>query len=387
MSLGSRLHPILHKRIIGARYSVEFEINWGNHFEFSEDCPCKPFARRCLPAVNWLLKTDDYTCPVLMPNIMITLRQPPNLLLLPTGEFQTLVCLGDMPLHRYQVPIDTITEAVTSHLETHPEIPGVILTDRGKLHSVITRSRMFERLGHRYGVELFLRKPIIELQQNLGVSAYPISSNTRIQDAVQVALKRSMQDVYDPFVVIFDNDEMGLLDMHVLLLAQSHTLQNSTNIMGSLARLEETIRSDAPLGHVLDFSLKSLRKVVPFHRAAIHLRHLDMPHSLFGLIYPIDQPAQRNDVLQAVLNIRQSMHLDDVTSVPAWDPSVPFNGIRSWVGTPLLDAQRAFGILSIMRYSHSPFSKDEMNVTNAFAELMSEALQNTMDLPYKGFSI
>ncbi|MBK9925835.1 MAG: GAF domain-containing protein [Anaerolineales bacterium] len=307
---------------------------------------------------------------------MTTLRTPVNPFLLPTGEFQTPVCLGDMPLHRYQVPIYTRTETVTSYLDVHPEIPGVILTDRGKLHSVITRSRMFERLGHRYGVELFLRKPIIELQMNLGVSAYPVSSNTRIQDAVQIALKRSPDDVYDPFVVIFDNDDMGLLDIHVLLLAQSHTLQNANNIMGNLARIEQAIRSDAPLDHILDFSLKSLQKVVPFHSAAIHVQELEVLHGLHGSIYPFNRSLYPNDILQAVLNIRQTMQLDDVTSVPAWDSSAPFHEVRSWVGAPLLKQPQAFGVLSVMRHSHSPFSKNEMNVTSAFAELMSKAICN-----------
>jgi hypothetical protein len=37
------------------------------------------------------------------------------------------VCVGDLPPFNYKASIETITEEVTKYLETHPELPGVIL--------------------------------------------------------------------------------------------------------------------------------------------------------------------------------------------------------------------------------------------------------------------
>ena len=74
---------------------------------------------------------------------------PPAIFVLPTGQKYPPVSVGELPSHKYQVSIETITEDVSSHLEAHPEIPGVILVRDDKIHSMIPRTKMFERLGHR----------------------------------------------------------------------------------------------------------------------------------------------------------------------------------------------------------------------------------------------
>jgi hypothetical protein len=81
----------------------------------------------------------------------------------PTGYVHTPVCVDDLPQHDFQVSLDSLTEAITERLEAHPELPGVLLFENDKLHGILPRKQIFERLGHRYGVELFLHKPISEL--------------------------------------------------------------------------------------------------------------------------------------------------------------------------------------------------------------------------------
>lgn len=61
--------------------------------------------------------------------------------------------------------------------------------------------------------------------------------------------------------------------------------------------------------------------------------------------------------------------------------STPFEALRLFqLGIPLLDSREPFGVFSVMRRSHFPFKKDEMNVTKTFAELMSEACR-TLVIP------
>jgi hypothetical protein len=45
----------------------------------------------------------------------------------PPNQADSLVCVGDLPPFNYKASIETITEEVTKYLETHPELPGVIL--------------------------------------------------------------------------------------------------------------------------------------------------------------------------------------------------------------------------------------------------------------------
>jgi len=312
---------------------------------------------------------------------MISVQIPINPLLLPTGEFQIPVCVGDMPSQQYQVAITVSTESVVSYLNEHPNVPGVILVDGDKLHSALSRSRIFERLSHQYGVELFLRKPILELQKNLNVQTYTILSHVRIEDAIRIALGRSPQDMYDPLIVLYEQGEMCILDVYALLLAQSQSLQSMNALMGSLTRIEQTITSGLPLEHTLDLLLSSLRKVVPFHRTAIHVKdsHFRYIAGTHSVLHSFEKQLTHNMILKTVLNIRQPLHAENVDFVPAWEKSGLFSETRAWVGMPLLNSQEPFGVLSLMRFTRSPFSKAEMDMTNAFVDLMSHALYKAMD--------
>src|SRR5690242_948686 len=87
----------------------------------------------------------------------------------PTGHIPVPVCIGDLPMSSYSVSARTLTEAVTARMQDDNMIPGVLIMENQKLSGVIPRHKMFERLGKRYGIELFLRKPIGELEKELGV--------------------------------------------------------------------------------------------------------------------------------------------------------------------------------------------------------------------------
>src|SRR5690242_17766887 len=86
----------------------------------------------------------------------------------PTGHIPVPVCIGDLPMSDYAVPHHTLAEAVALHLQNDSMVPGALILEGKKLSGVIPRHKMFERLGRRYGVELFMRKPVGELQQELG---------------------------------------------------------------------------------------------------------------------------------------------------------------------------------------------------------------------------
>ena len=60
---------------------------------------------------------------------------------LPTGKVESLVCVGNLPSYDYKVQIGDKTEDVTTHLEAHPELPGVILLDGKALYGCIPRER------------------------------------------------------------------------------------------------------------------------------------------------------------------------------------------------------------------------------------------------------
>jgi len=147
-------------------------------------------------------------------------------------EFQIPVCIADLPAHDFQVSPETLTEQVVAELENSPDLPGVLIVKNRKLVGFLTRLKLFERLGHRYGVELFMRKPIMELNGVMQTQVEVLPGNLRIDEAVRRALKRPPLDIYDPVVMELRNRMFRILDMNVLVLAQSRTVTNLSNVVG-----------------------------------------------------------------------------------------------------------------------------------------------------------
>ncbi len=297
---------------------------------------------------------------------------------LPTGDITSPVCVGDLPTFDYKVSAFTIAENVTKHLEDHPELPGVILADYGKLVGIIPRARIFERLGHRFGVELFLRKPVLELYKNLGTETYSISDHTGIKDAIHYVLSRPSHATYEPIVVVFENRDLRLLDVYTLLVTQTKALDNLNNLMSSINHIKSAISSNIGLEKTLDIIMGKLKKVVPYHHAAILLKESTGLHlsSHYVTLYTPSQPILQNVIYRSILETNKPLYLEDVKMVPAWDGMSAIGDLRTWMGLPLQSRNSPLGVLSLARRSLSPFAREEMDMAQTFAEYIGEALQN-----------
>ncbi len=95
------------------------------------------------------------------------------------------------------------------------------------------RTQFFEWLSRPYGLETFLRRPIKSLWRMIAdteeiadvekfLEKYLVLSATcPIDKAVELALKRRTSLAYEPIIIEWADGRWRLLDMQVLLLAQS----------------------------------------------------------------------------------------------------------------------------------------------------------------------
>ncbi|MBI3173186.1 MAG: GAF domain-containing protein [Chloroflexi bacterium] len=295
----------------------------------------------------------------------------------PTGYVAVPVSVADLPGHAYAAPSSALTETVTAHLDAHPELPGVIVLADGKLFGVIPRRRMFERLGHRYGVELFLRRPIRELCGDLSHRILMVHPDTRIDDAVYLALERPADSLYDPLVVASETHAPYLLDFHTLLMAQSQILGNMNNLFSTLTRIEQLLERSADFEEQLTTILDGLRQVVPYHHAAVlpkNARGIHLSdHEVVTFTPTI--PIVQNAIYQAVLQHNQPIYLENVEDAPGWDVMGSIADLRTWVGFPLRSGKTSLGILSLGRRTQSPFRRDEMSIAETFSQYISQVLQ------------
>ena len=119
-----------------------------------------------------------------------------------TAKLQPPVCIGDVPSNDFSVSLEEKTDSVVKRLREDVSLPGVILCDEQGFVGMIPRQTIFERLGRRYGIELFLNKEINSLYRELHApKPLIIDGEVRVEDAVQKALGRDEVQLYHPVVV------------------------------------------------------------------------------------------------------------------------------------------------------------------------------------------
>jgi hypothetical protein len=299
------------------------------------------------------------------------------------------VCVGDLPGHSFTVSSDEMLDVIVQKMERRPDLPGVMLF--GEQTSVISRAKIFERLGHQYGVELYLHKPISKLGEALKAEALLVPAQTRIEDAVRMALARPYHTVYDPVAV--RDEELGnarLVDMHVLLLAQSRLVANIADSVGQLEQLEKLISAKITTEEMLLSALELLSHVVPYHQAAVLMqkgnrmevvarRGIGWERGRTGM----DNPIQDSQIYRMMRETGQAVCLSDVNAVPAWEYFGEIGNPRSWLGAPLVGYFNLTGLLSLGRLTHSPFNKTEKDTAQVFASRMAQAMESKKSMAWQ----
>ncbi|MBK8619325.1 MAG: GAF domain-containing protein [Anaerolineales bacterium] len=303
---------------------------------------------------------------------------PHYLNIFPTGHIPVPVCIGDLPLSNYMVSYDTLAEKVVNHLRENPLVPGAVVTQGKRLLGVLPRHKMFERLGRRYGVELFLTKPVGDLLMELHTDVFSLKSQLPINTAAKLALSRSQDGTYDPIVVEYDDGNYALLDMYVLLLSQSQLLSNMNGVISSLNDIETILSSESPGRNILELILESLRLVAPYHEAEIIIQNNSTYESLRSNehVKLLDDPLRSNEIYRSVLTMSQPFSIEDVRMVPAWNGVYASSNTRSWMGIPVTDQNGIVGLLTLSRFSVSPFNNNEKEMAQVFVRYINTFLMN-----------
>ncbi|MGD2181287.1 ATP-binding protein [Lusitaniella coriacea] len=180
--------------------------------------------------------------------------------------------LADLPSHDFQIDIKTLGKVVVQKFKDNPELPGVLLNnDRGEIVGVISRRIFFEWLSRPYGLEIFLKRPIQSLSKSIAnqeqkteatclTNYLQLSADCSIDKAVGFALNRPPSLAYEPIIIEWENGQRRLLNVQVLLLAQSQLFAlakeaaDAANRAKSefLANMSHELRT--PLNAILGFS-------------------------------------------------------------------------------------------------------------------------------------
>lgn len=132
--------------------------------------------------------------------------------------------IGNLPSHNFQVSPKTPGNVVAKTFAHQPEIPGVMVINGPRLVGMISRRKFYEWMSQPYNIELYMQRPIGAILDFFKMPALLLSHNCKIDEAAKIALNRSEELVYEPVVIVCDNNKFRLLSMQVLLLGQSQML-------------------------------------------------------------------------------------------------------------------------------------------------------------------
>lgn len=293
--------------------------------------------------------------------------------------------IGGLRTHAISISPQTPMGRVMRALESSPELPGVLVFENDQYLGILSRRKIYERLSRPYANELFMKHPASRFYSDFEISQNPIASRMRIEDAVRLALGRKGEHIYEPLVVIHDEGKLSLLDMQVLLLAQSQLLVNANRVVSQLYNVSSVISSSLDVNTVLDAILNYMADTIPYDRCVILFFKGDQVDfaALRGFPHEVDLRQMRkvvieNSVYEAVRHSKQSMCIDDVLSYKDWPhlPHVP--PARTWLGIPLVHAGQVSGMLVAISLEPDSYSEDQIQLAQKIAEQAAIALRNAM---------
>lgn len=170
----------------------------------------------------------------------------------------TTSTIAEVPSYGDALGLDTRARRLADLFHDLPDLPGVLLTDDGRVVSAISRRYYLEMVGSYCGKDLYLSRPIrlmLAPFERLG-GALSVEAQLPIREAVARGLARRRELIYEPLVVRLPEEqgehlEARLVDFEDLLLADSRlsALRNTqmSQILGSVGEGLMLIQPDRSL--------------------------------------------------------------------------------------------------------------------------------------------
>lgn len=297
----------------------------------------------------------------------------------------TPAVIGELVTHDYTISAETLINRVVKEFDKHPELPGVLIQEHNAYIGALSRRKVLEELSLPYGVELFYKRPVSSLCQEINIAFAPLPARMRVEDAVRYALERPADEQYEPLVVLYDDNRLRLLDMHILLMAQSQLLSNANQVVNQLFNVSRTLSSSLNLSVILDSILMHIQSLMPYKSAGVILFQDDKMDfvALRGFsaeleIETIDGIVRENSLAEIIKRTKQPLCISDVSRRLNWVhlPNMPIT--RTWLSIPLMHRGEVLGMLLMVRSEADAYSEDQIMLAQTFGEQAALALKNAL---------
>ncbi|MCL4475332.1 MAG: ATP-binding protein [Nitrospirae bacterium] len=133
--------------------------------------------------------------------------------------------VGKLITSREHLQPDVVVRDVADRFFKSSELDALALVEGRNPLGLVTRPKFFFTVFRRYGFELYGRKPIITIADTAPLLMH---EDERLDVAIDKALERPPQDVYDDIVVVNESGSYaGLLSVKQMVIQQSTVLANN----------------------------------------------------------------------------------------------------------------------------------------------------------------
>jgi hypothetical protein len=179
--------------------------------------------------------------------------------------------IGHLPCHHFQVSAGTPGQVVAARFEQEPDLPGVIITHESQVLGMISRVKFREQMNLPDRVEIYGQHPIRALLDFMRIPPLLMEENWKVEDAVQASLNRHKDLIYEPIIVVRENQSFRLLDVHTLVMAQSKILSQANKLLHKYRverqKYREIIKQEQADFHKCNELLKcQLRQAEEWHK-------------------------------------------------------------------------------------------------------------------------
>jgi signal transduction histidine kinase len=139
--------------------------------------------------------------------------------------------IGELDLYDITIDLEQSGESARQLFKDNPLLPALIVYDQGKYVGMLSRRRLLECLSRPYALELFTKRPLRVLYEQVSTDVLELHGNTSIVMAASLALGRSNDEIYEPVVVRLNVEIYSVLDVHDLLQEQSRIHELATKLL------------------------------------------------------------------------------------------------------------------------------------------------------------
>lgn len=141
-----------------------------------------------------------------------------------TSAHKSVIPVGDLIASNDRVAPDVVVSEVSDRLFNTPTIEALAVVDGAIPIGLVTRTKLFFTLSRRYGNELYARQPISSIADT---SPLIVADSELLDEVIDKAFSRSMQNIYDEIIVSREGAYLGLLSVKQLVIEQSSALSRS----------------------------------------------------------------------------------------------------------------------------------------------------------------